>query len=601
MPESELVLDTDLPLFTPDVTAASIPATHPELAIATAASSRPVWLHGARATLSGDVRGGAREIRMDGRLVVSDLVAEAGPVANAVVSPGLMRRERLSARGSGQESILVSPSLPLVACTFQGARPPRVTLVVFPDSGRTRYRVQGGTVTLRPEGSDLLLVAAASPASVGWMVRPAPGGGAVLEATSAPGASAEEEGVGSLVLACGSEPAVRTAVSGARHLTGHAIKAGSPVGGDLLALHSAAVGLDHAVQWMEHRLAAGIRGADRTTTGSPPEAWLWAGLGACAVGDVDGTGTCIRALDEMGRPDEALLLASRLALATGRQEGVMDRVLAADTLSTPPEGSSAMRRLALRTASDALRYAAPEQLVRDLRAAGAPEVTPRPGRRLPTVGSPGTPPTPSPALAGDQGVTLGYLLEGPAQGAPPVPVHGGGPALEAWTSLVAGHPEAWARWRALAAEGLEGSERGIGAWEAFHSDRPPATTGILLAAMAHGWLGVHPDAPVGRLSLAPRVPGHVTAFGVRGLRVGDASLDLAYARDGSVHRFELVPTGGRVPPLVVFQPVVPASGVERVVVDGEPADVDAVDVGGGTGVRLQTPVDARRVVEIQAR
>ena len=599
--------DQALPLFVMDEKATGFPTTHPELAIAVPASSRPVWLHGARATLLGDVRGGPREIRMDGRTVVADLRAEAGAVANAVVSPGLLRRERLSTRGSGQESILVSPTLPLVALTYEGARPAQLALVALPGAERTRYRVGGSTVTVRLEGSDDLLVVAAVPSSVTWKARSAPGGGLLLEVGSANDDVDAGKGLGGLVLAYGSEAAVRTAVAGARHLAGHALKAGSPLAGDLLTLSSGAAGLDHAVHWMEHRLAAGIQGATATSRGSTPEAWLWAGLGACAVGETRGAAACVRALDALHRPDEALLLASRVALVTGRQEDVLNRVRPSETLTGPSTRSSGLRRLALRTASDALRYAAPDRVVAHIRRAGEIAMTHDSGRPLPTLGGTGSPTLPSGAHDRGFGEALAYLLErGDSSRRRPTWTTRSDEqpraSLEAWTGLVAGDREAWARWRGLSAAGLDGSDGGVGVWEAFSAYDPPATTGILLAALVHGWLGIQPDAPVGRLSLAPRIPGNMTGLVVRGIRVGDASLDLEYTRHGSDHCFELIPRSGRVPPLVVFEPVVPAAGVERVLVDHEPADVDAIASGpGGTSVRLQTPADSRRRVEIRAR
>ena len=602
---TEVVRDDGLPTLALGAEVPTIPSTDPHLAIAAAASSRPVWLQGGRAALLGDVRGGARQVRMDGRLVVSDLVVEAGPVANAVISPGLMRRERLSSAGSGEESVLVSPTLPLVAATYQGATPNRVTLVAFPEAGRVRYRAEGASVTVRPEGSDQVLVVAAAPGSATWTVRASPRRGALLEGSVHAGDSSDGGGLQALVLAFGPETAVRTAIAGARHLTGHAIKAGSPPAGDLLALHTGAEGLDEAVRWMQLRLAAAVREATLAGSAPLPKSWLWAGLGACAVGDVVSAEACIRTLGELQRPDEALLLASRLALATGRQDRVMDRVQAADGFSAASTSPSALHRLALRTAADALRYAAPDDLLADLRRAGAPIAATTAGRRLPTVGSTGSAST-SPSHSGDPGEGLAYLFEGDTSGRPFAGSPGfeerDGPPLSAWAGFVAGDPGAWARWRGLVAAGLDGPEGCIGTWEPFDPDRPPATTGILLSTMVHGWLGIAPDAPAGRLSLAPRVPGHLAALGVRSIRVGDASLDLEYVREGTMHRFELVPKGGRVPPLVVFEPVVPGSGVERVLVDGEPADVDASATGSsGTRVRLQTPVDGLRRVEIQTR
>jgi hypothetical protein len=54
--------------------------------------------------------------------------------------------------------------------------------------------------------------------------------------------------------------------------------------------------------------------------------------------------------------------------------------------------------------------------------------------------------------------------------------------------------------------------------------------------------------------------------------------------------------------MVVFEPVVYASEVTRILIDDKPAEVDVVATGeGGMSVPLQTPVDARRRVEIGTR
>ena len=618
-------MDRNLPLFPLDEGAARLPRQEPELAVAVPASARPVWLHGTRASVLGDVRSGCREILMDGRRVVADVTTDAGPVANAVVSPGILRRERISRSGSGEETVLVAPTLPLVVFAFQGTGPASLTLTALPDAARTRYRVDGSTVTVAEEGGGQVLAVTSLPRDAAWQVGPGADGGLRLTCAASSDGS---DGLRALALAWGPEASVRTALAGARHLAGHAMRAGGAVAGDHLTLRSGVPALDDAVAWMHHRLAAGVRLAAATTGGAPTgrvstedradperaasgsEAWLWCALGACAVGDVDTAVTCLDALDRLQRPQEALLLAARLALLTGRQTGVAERV-AGSGGRAPLEPATSLGRLALRTAADAMRHAAPDDLVVRTRRSGTQRhdtgapAPPASGRRLPTLGGPTSARAQSEETDAALGNALTFLLERD-EGArrPTWTGRPGGPvrsALEAWTALVAGDAEGWARWRALAAEGLEASEGGVAAWDAFEPARPPATTGILLAALAHGWLGAHPDAPVGRLTLAPRVPGHVTGFRFQGIRVGDVSLDLGYARDGSSHRFELLPRGGRVPPLVVFEPVVPATEVAEVLVDGGPADVEAVTGEGVTTVRLQTPLDRTRRVEIRTR
>ena len=66
-----------------------------------------------------------------------------------------------------------------------------------------------------------------------------------------------------------------------------------------------------------------------------------------------------------------------------------------------------------------------------------------------------------------------------------------------------------------------------------------------------------------RIRIAPALPSHLKEFRVRGIRVGDASLELAYGRAGPVHSFRLDAMDGRVPPMVVLEPSLPLAGGGR--------------------------------------
>jgi hypothetical protein len=360
---------------------------------------------------------------------------------------------------------------------------------------------------------------------------------------------------------------------------------------------------------MSTRLSRGIRvaaAADDDPDGDPL-AWLWAGLGAVAVADAGSAESCVHALRRIGRNDAAALVAARLALTSGHTN------LALEHASELPLRDP-LARLASRMLADALRYAAPETLLTGLRSAGtdrprsdAPadrEVrTPRGGggRTLPMVTAGGRvprvdewlPPLLEPSDR-HRPVRGAPLLDRP--GAAAREANDPGPALAAWAGL-AGEAGGWAEWRSRVASGYESGPGGVGAWDPLASRHPPAVTGILLAAMVHGWLGIHPDAPVGRLRLAPRLPPRLTGFAVRGITVGDARVGLTYRRSGSNHSFELEPEWGRTPPLVVFETVVPHA-VQHVTIDGNAAELDLVRTEEGTLVRLQTPVDGPRRIEI---
>ncbi len=603
--------DDGLPLFERPASAGEAGWPDPGLAVAAAASSRPVRLDGSRATALGTVRGPLGEIRFGPIRAAADLTWGDDAVANAVVSPSLLRREHVGPSGSWEETVLVAPGLPLVVLSAGPKRdgPPSLALTVLPDVAAPRYRTGSGAVTLAGPAPDTFLTLVADPGSCAWSVEPAPAGGALLRCSN-------PEGIASVVLAYGSEAAIRGALSGTRQLAGHALRAGARPDDDLLELTTGAYGLDHAVAWMERRLGSGIDSAlaRASSAGAPTEGdgWLWAGLGAAAIGDHERARRCAALLERLGRPEAAVFLQARASLSDGRTDGLLESAehgLAATDVEDP-----ALGRLGLRAAADALRYAATEAVLERLAAAGARPAgtgTGDPGGdaagagrgvRLPTLGGrAGSVPAISPSMT--PGAWLSRMLEGPRGRPGPEPPVGEGRervarALGAWAAMAA-PGDGWNTWRAMVAEGLDSGTRGVGCWDSIDPDTPPAVTGILLAAMAFGWLGAFPDAPVGRLTLKPRIPERVTSFRFAGIAMGDVRSALAYERAGATHRFDLDPLRGRVPPLIVFETTVPGETV-RVTIDGVPAELDASPGRAGVTVRLQTPLDAPRRIEIEA-
>lgn len=600
--------DEGLPLFERPAPSGEDPWPEPELAVAVAASSLPVRLDGARATVLGTVRGPLEEIRFGPARAVAGLAWGDDAVANAVVSPGVLRRERVGRAGSWEETVLVAPGLPLVVLGTGPERsaPKALTLTALPDTPALRYRTGGGAVTLAGPDQDTMFALVAHPGTCTWNLDPAPSGGALLRCSS-------ETGVSSVVLAYGSDAAIRGAIGGTRHLAGHARRAGGRLDDDLLTLTTGAYGLDQAVAWMERRLGSGIDSALRgpSGTGAPGQwhGWLWAGLGATAVGDHARARQCASMLERLGRPEAAAFLQARAALADGRTDGLVEaaeRSLASTDVEDP-----ALRRLGLRAAADALRYAASDTTLERLSAGSTGTGRTPPADharttggsvRLPTLGgSPGPPPvgTPGGSPLATPGTWLTHLLEGPRDRPGPEPPAGEDTARarRAWEAMVS-PGDGWSDWRAMVAEGLDSDARGPGCWDPIDPTTPPAVTGILLAAMAFGWLGAFPDAPVGRLTLKPRIPERLKSFRFEGVAIGDVRLALAYERDGSTHRFDLDPQHGRVPPLVVFETRVPGQ-TARVTIDGALAELDTTPSGAGVTVRLQTPLDATRRIEIE--
>lgn len=223
--------------------------------------------------------------------------------------------------------------------------------------------------------------------------------------------------------------------------------------------------------------------------------------------------------------------------------------------------------------------------------------------------------------AGDDrsGLRQEALLPGPAVLAAVLRVPGPPPVVRetAWPGSARGRAGllAWARWeRGDPADGLggwrslllDGAGDGRGLWardssEAGRGDRcpwHPATTALVVAPLVFGMLGARADAAYGRLRLAPRVPVGWKRFEVAGLRVGDVRVRLAYRRKGHRHTFVLAPATGRIPLNVVFEPLLPISAVRAVRVDGEAADLEIRRHRDRTGVRLQLPLDSRRVITV---
>ncbi|MEJ2204439.1 MAG: hypothetical protein P8170_10035 [Gemmatimonadota bacterium] len=80
--------------------------------------------------------------------------------------------------------------------------------------------------------------------------------------------------------------------------------------------------------------------------------------------------------------------------------------------------------------------------------------------------------------------------------------------------------------------------------------------------------------------------------------MGDARLSLTYHRTGARHRFVLDLTQGREPPMVAMCPTLPCNDLRAILVDGEQADLETEEAPEGRIVRVQLPVDGRRVLEV---
>lgn len=586
--------DTGLPLFTPPERCPPPGRMEPDLAIAARATDRPFRVEGERVVATGSERGPVTSVRIDGEEVIGEFETGPGIVANLVLSPGRIRRERVAAGESVEETFLVAPALPLLVFRAEPTAGP-LRLRAFPARSSVRHHAAGGGVTLADEVGDRVLALALVGEDGPWMVESDEHEGVVLSLAAGPAPR-------TLLLAFGTPEAVRTAFRGAAHLAGHEARAIGRPGHDAISLATGAHDLDEGVAWMVSRLRHGILHAESDGPGAGPESrgrWFWAGLGSVAVGDSDGAMRCVRALERLGDGAPAAFLAGRLALTTGEVGAARERMpsLLEGALAG---GDRALERLARRTVADALRYAASEDTLARLREVDGPTPTAVTGRRLPTIGGP--------APAQTTGSWLAAMFDstaGPA-GRPTSTVAGEAlpeplrqditTGLGAWADFSRDPAVAWAAWRALLQEGMTEGRHGAGTWDPALA--PPALAGVVLAAMTHGWLGVFPDAPVGRLAMAPRLPQHLRTFTVRGIPAGDTRVALTYERAGTTHTFAFEVEYGRMPPSLIFETTVPHE-VERVLLDGTPVEPDKSRSEGGTTVRLQTPLDAPRTLTIE--
>ncbi|MHB1193522.1 MAG: hypothetical protein ACYC6F_10795 [Longimicrobiales bacterium] len=586
--------------------------TEPGLARPGAAGVAPFLLEGERLAVTGTERHGDHAFWLGGRLVAEGLATDAGAGVNLVAAPASLRRELLGPRGTLLELTLAVPTLPLAAVQWRapenGRRPGvlGLRLALLPGCAEVRYHVQGeGVRCVGDEGrGELAVELRVHPEPAEWRVAEAADGGIEVRA------SVSADGPVTLVLAAGSRATAARAMAATPHLTAHELRAAADADAASRGTLTTSTGvpeLDHGVSWAAARTRCGLlRGSSVSAEGA-----FWAGLGAVAMGDASAGEAAVDALRCHGSesvpwrlgspvPADALatLLAARLTLLSGDPARALEalRLLPPEEVAARRAGGDppawALWALALGSLADALRYAAAEAEIRALREAAALGRSQGPVVRLPMAGHP---------LTGEGAVALGRLL---SLSAPlPAPAEPDTP-LGTWALWTAPDPDAaWTAWRSLLGRGLAGGVGGRGTWDA--PTRPPGAApeaGILLCGLAHGLLGLTPDAPSGRIRIAPSFPTHVSAFRASGIRVGEAALEFRYEREDRTHRLRLDPTRGRVPVTVVLEPSVPgaAHGAAPVEarVDGVRAELDAAAVGTRTRFRVQLVLDAPRTVEL---
>ncbi len=135
---------------------------------------------------------------------------------------------------------------------------------------------------------------------------------------------------------------------------------------------------------------------------------------------------------------------------------------------------------------------------------------------------------------------------------------------------------------------------GVAPARTVHSSR-------LIRAWVEGQLGLRADGAFGRLRLAPRLQPEWGRMTVRGLRIGDARIDLSYQRNDDLFDLELNQQTGRFPCNVVFAPLLPIAEIERIEIGGARADVRSWPEGEGVRIECQFPLDPGRSIRVVAR
>ncbi|MEQ9400165.1 MAG: hypothetical protein RJQ04_13470 [Longimicrobiales bacterium] len=565
----------------------------PDLELAGPAADVPFAVEGEAVSALGVERGPVAWVRVGGRVVAAGLAPEESTVANVVVSPGLIRRERLVAGGYVTETALAAPTLPLLVWQFGGPGPEgagpgapdglTVACTVLPGSAALRHHAADGQVVAVDDAwPDEPVTLAVVPAPRSLEVEAEPGGGLRVRM------HLSLDGPATVLLTAGPDARRRTALSAGGFMDAHERRAGAaPDEG--LTVRSGVGGVDDSVAWARARVVASIHRQEPATLMEP---LFHAGMGALAVGHEDAARHALAVMEDLPIPGDPLpvLLAGRVALTTGDTRAALawHERLRSEDLDGPP----ALRSRALLTLADSLAQAAGEDEIAELRKrarlrpAGAGPV------RLPMAGqAPSAPDHPSDALAWLLGDTTDRAT-GPGNSVPD--------ELAAWVALRRGRiDEGWQRWRAEGEAGLDGGPTGRGSWDDLTGGPGAPLAGIHLCTLLHGVLGWEPDAPMHRLTLTPTLPAHLTRLTLEHVVVGDVRLDLAYERDGPTLSWRMTPTTGRSPPMLVFGPIVPGR-VSDVHLDDETVDA-ATHPGpnGGTRVPFQFPLDRPRTVTIR--
>ncbi len=568
----------------------------PGLSIAQAARAEPFIVEGDRVRFTG------HQTRTGGQVLFRSTSGSAGATAavraeglghaaNLVLYPGVARRDFAGPHGATVETVVAPRSLPFLAWQLSGRELIETTVAVeiaTPTSNPDVVPTSSGIVV---RSDDLRVDLAIFPDPVAVTVSESEGG---LVVTARLG-SAESNTV---TLASGQGPEVESAIQAARHLGAHALHAARGEE-DVLRTHSGVDAVDDGLAWALARTGGLI--IER------PSAALSLGLAAASMGH---RAASARALTQLrtSRPTRAAagVLAACMTSTSGQVGAAAElaNLLLEDVDTFEPD----LLRLAATMLAEALHHGAPPETLTALRAIGSGNgsAVRRPGTgkslALPMLGDGPSASAPVPDLAS----WLAGLLRGDPEA--PFVVHDvrASRARRSAAAFRSDPDRGWADWRALLDEGLAEGVLGPATWDDLvegpadvepRSDRPAATAEVLLA-FVHGMLGLAPDAPVGRLRIAPRMPTHLTSFTATGIPIGEGTIKMTYERAGGAVRYLLEPERIGVPPLLVFEPSVSGS-VGSIRIDGRSAHLDVRRHRGRTLIPVQLPLDDVRALAFE--
>ena len=538
------------------------------LAIAGPADEHGFLIEGDRVRGWGPSRGPFQRLLFDGRPVGDAWHCPLGTVATVVRYPGVLRREWVGRAGVTVETIVVHPTLPLLAIQWDA-----------PGGGERELL----GITLGDDAPELgadARIAASAPRSDGaprTTLTITPGGRLAFDGAGR--VTVTGSGATTLLVTAVPRERVASVLAAGRHLPAHLRRAVAAEHEDGLRLRSGVADLDDAIEWARWRLRGSVSHAGDDAS-EDPHGMLLTGLAGIATGD---RATAQGALARLpsGQPALRGVLAARLSMGFGV---VGPAVAAAERLiaeSATGQDGERMDALARRLLGSALHGAVPSEMLDRLTPSPITISSRTAGRALPVVGS---------QAADEWPGWLESLLEG-TPGAPP---KGEGSTIP---DFVDDPDRAWQAWRGAVDRGMGGGPAGPGSWDAPAVAGAPGAAAVLLG-LTQGVLGFSPDAGKGRITLRPRIPVHVRRFAVEALTVGDSRIDFRYQRDGPLHTFHLGPRVSAVPALAVVHASVPGR-VGRVTVDGSPATLDVRVSGARSVVPVQLPVDGVRRLDIE--